>query len=110
MSQEKLEEFIGATNSGDNCHLVTIPAGVLPSDVLISSPIVSGEAGGGGGGGGGGSGLAAGGGGEFGGAADFGGEQREQGRRKSVICIERFREIGVGFLLLVNADIMLPQT
>eukprot|EP00752_Nemacystus_decipiens_P018206 g16335.t1 len=71
-NQEKLEEFIGAANSGDNCHLVTIPAGVLPSDVLISSPIVSGEAGGGGGGGGGG-GLAAGGGGEFGGAADFGG-------------------------------------
>eukprot|EP00903_Cladosiphon_okamuranus_P005841 g5782.t1 len=71
-NQEKLEEFIGATNSGDNCHLVTIPAGVLPSDVLISSPIVSGEAGGGGGGSGG-AGLAAGGGGEFGGAADFGG-------------------------------------
>ncbi|CAM9433913.1 unnamed protein product, partial [Scytosiphon promiscuus] len=70
-NQEKLEEFIGAANSGDNCHLVTIPAGVLPSDVLISSPIVSGEAGGGGGGGGGG--LAAGGGGEFGGAGDFGG-------------------------------------
>eukprot|EP00904_Undaria_pinnatifida_P006324 jgi/Undpi1/2821/HiC_scaffold_14.g06198.m1 len=70
-NQEKLEEFIGAANSGDNCHLVTIPAGVLPSDVLISSPIVSGEGGGGGGGGGGG--LAAAGGGEFGGVADFGG-------------------------------------
>ncbi|CAN0319590.1 unnamed protein product, partial [Laminaria digitata] len=69
--QEKLEEFIGAANSGDNCHLVTIPAGVLPSDVLISSPIISGEGGGGGGGGGGG--LAAAGGGEFGGVADFGG-------------------------------------
>ena len=68
-AQDKLEEFIAAANSGDNCHLVTIPAGVLPSDVLISSPIVSGE----GPGGVGGAGLGGGGGGDFGGVADFGG-------------------------------------
>lgn len=69
-TQEKLEEFIGAANSGDNCHLVTIPAGVLPSDVLISSPIVSGEGAVGAGGGG----LGGAGGGDFGGVADFAGE------------------------------------
>lgn len=39
-NQEKLQAFIEACNSNDNSHLITIPAGVLPSDVLISSPII----------------------------------------------------------------------
>ncbi|KAJ3144124.1 hypothetical protein HK101_002799 [Irineochytrium annulatum] len=41
---EKLEAFIGAVNSSDNSHLVTIPPGPhILSDILISSPIVAGE-------------------------------------------------------------------
>jgi 26S proteasome regulatory subunit N10 len=44
--QAKLQDFIDAANSGDNSHLVVIPAGILPSDVLISSPIIAGEGGG----------------------------------------------------------------
>ncbi|CAM9250185.1 unnamed protein product [Chrysoparadoxa australica] len=60
---EKLQAFVDAANSADNCHFVTIPAGILPSDVLISSPIISG-------GDGGGIPASAGGGGEFG---EFGG-------------------------------------
>ena len=57
------------------CHFVTIPAGVLPSDVLVTSPILRGDGGGGGGGMGG---AAAGTGGAGGGGggdtfADFGG-------------------------------------
>lgn len=46
-----------AANAGEGeapertCHLVTIPAGVLPSDVLVTSPILRGDGGGGGGGG-----------------------------------------------------------
>lgn len=56
----KLEAFIGAVNSGENSHLVSVPPGPhILSDVLISSPIISGDGGapagfGGGGGGGGG--------------------------------------------------------
>jgi len=68
-NEPKLRELVDAANgtSADNernCHLVTIPAGVLPSDVLISSPILAGDGGasmGGGaasGGGGGGDGFA----------------------------------------------------
>lgn len=54
-NEEKLRELVDAANgravSEDaaaerTCHLVTIPAGVLPSDVLASSPILA--AGGGG--------------------------------------------------------------
>jgi 26S proteasome regulatory subunit N10 len=54
-NEEKLKELVDAANgraaSGDegaerSCHLVTIPAGVLPSDVLASSPIVHGGSGG----------------------------------------------------------------
>lgn len=84
-NEEKLRELVDAANgrsaSADNadaertCHLVTIPAGVLPSDVLASSPIVHGAGGapsafaasaaaGGSGGGMGG---------DFGGFEDFGG-------------------------------------
>ncbi|KAJ3044640.1 hypothetical protein HDV00_001566 [Rhizophlyctis rosea] len=40
----KLEAFIGAVNSSDNSHLVTIPPGPhILSDILLSSPIVAGE-------------------------------------------------------------------
>lgn len=86
LMQEKLEEFITAANSGDNCHLVIIPAGVLPSDVLITSPIVSADGHGGGGGSGG---MGAGGGGDFGGVADFGGEMRRifQLSRLVQVCV-----------------------
>jgi len=53
-NEEKLRELVDAANGrtaassdgGDGaertCHLVTIPAGVLPSDVLASSPVVHG--------------------------------------------------------------------
>lgn len=61
-NEPKLRELVDAANGNSegerNCHLVTIPSGVLPSDVLISSPILAGEGGGmgvaaaGGGGGG----------------------------------------------------------
>ena len=47
---EKLSTFIDAVNKNNNSHLIEIPAGVLPSDVLITSPIVTGEEGGGAGG------------------------------------------------------------
>lgn len=55
-NEEKLQELVEAANGRSDegnrtCHLVTIPAGVLPSDVLASSPIVHGPGGGGGGGG-----------------------------------------------------------
>jgi len=85
-NEPKLRELVDAANgataaAGEDgaavertCHLITIPAGVLPSDVLITSPILSG---GGGGGGGGMGGAAAGGAGAGGGGgdgfADFGG-------------------------------------
>ena len=54
-NESKLRDLVEAANGrGDEgertCHLVTIPAGVLPSDVLASSPIVHGAGGGGGGG------------------------------------------------------------
>ncbi|KAL7520100.1 hypothetical protein ACHAWX_006301 [Stephanocyclus meneghinianus] len=52
-NEPKLRELVDAANGSStddnaerNCHLVTIPAGVLPSDVLISSPILRGDGGG----------------------------------------------------------------
>jgi 26S proteasome regulatory subunit N10 len=43
MNEKKLESFINTVNSSDNSHLVTIPPGPhVLSDILISSPIVSG--------------------------------------------------------------------
>ena len=51
-NEEKLKELVEAANgraaegAERSCHLVTIPAGVLPSDVLASSPIVHGAGGG----------------------------------------------------------------
>ncbi|EIE26476.1 hypothetical protein COCSUDRAFT_11974 [Coccomyxa subellipsoidea C-169] len=36
---EKLESFIAAVNSGDNSHLITVPAGTILSDMLFGSPI-----------------------------------------------------------------------
>ena len=78
-NEERLRELVEAANGRSDegnrtCHLVTIPAGVLPSDVLASSPIVHGGAGGGGGGGMGGD-VGVGGGADagFGAFADFGG-------------------------------------
>lgn len=39
---DKLEAFLGAVNSDENSHLVTVPAGPhVLSDILISSPIIS---------------------------------------------------------------------
>ena len=50
-NEPKLRELVEAANGRSDdgertCHLVTIPPGVLPSDVLASSPIVHGGAGG----------------------------------------------------------------
>jgi len=46
---EKLEAFIGAVSNNDNSHLVTIPPGPhILSDILISSPIITGGEDGGG--------------------------------------------------------------
>jgi 26S proteasome regulatory subunit N10 len=52
-NESKLQELVDAANGRSDdggertCHLVTIPPGVLPSDVLASSPIVHGGGGGG---------------------------------------------------------------
>jgi len=44
---EKLEAFIAAVNNNDNSHLVTVPPGPhILSDILISSPVITGEEGG----------------------------------------------------------------
>mmetsp|Transcript_23852 Transcript_23852/g.34075 ORF Transcript_23852/g.34075 Transcript_23852/m.34075 type:complete len:413 (-) Transcript_23852:1424-2662(-) len=51
-NEPKLRELVDAANGSSaneegaerNCHLVTIPAGILPSDVLITSPIFRGDA------------------------------------------------------------------
>lgn len=81
-NEEKLKDLVDAANRSSSsedggertCHLVTIPAGVLPSDVLVSSPIVHGGGGGMGSSGGGGiSAGGSGGGGGAGGFAEFGG-------------------------------------
>ncbi|KAL3809809.1 hypothetical protein ACHAXA_002379, partial [Cyclostephanos tholiformis] len=92
VNEPKLRELVdaangsaGVTGGGDNndafggggertCHLVTIPVGVLPSDVLVASPILRGDGGGGMGMGGGGmGGMAGAGSGGGGGFAEFGG-------------------------------------
>lgn len=87
-NEDKLRELVDAANGRSatghaederTCHLVTIPAGVLPSDVLASSPILAGAGGYGdmaisAGGAGGGAGAGAGGAGFDGSAfAEFGG-------------------------------------
>lgn len=79
-NEPKLQELVDAANgtSADDtsertCHLVTIPAGVLPSDVLVSSPIVNGGAGMSGGGGSSGGVGGAGGGGSSNAFSEFGG-------------------------------------
>lgn len=53
-SADKLRQFVEAAKSHDNSHLVQIPPGVVPSDVLISSPVIQPDGGSGGGGGAGG--------------------------------------------------------
>lgn len=40
-NQAKLEEFVNAVNNSNNSHLVTVPAGCVPSDILITSPVVN---------------------------------------------------------------------
>ena len=66
---DKLRAFVDAANANDNSNLVAIPAGVVPSDVLISSPVIQGKDSGGGG-----SGESTGGGGGGGGSfQEFGG-------------------------------------
>ena len=39
----KLQAFVSAASSNNNSHLVTVPSGVLPSDVLVSSPVLHGD-------------------------------------------------------------------
>ena len=68
---DKLRAFVDAANANDNSNLVAIPAGVVPSDVLISSPVIQGKDSGGSGGGG--EASTGGGGGGGGGFAEFGG-------------------------------------
>jgi len=51
INEPKISALIEAVNKNSNSHLVVVPQGVLPSDVLISSPVITGEEGGGGGGG-----------------------------------------------------------
>lgn len=77
VNEDKLQELVNAANgraegAERTCHLVTVPEGTLPSDVLASSPVLAGEGayGYGGGAGGGGGAAEAGGGGGF---AEFGG-------------------------------------
>jgi 26S proteasome regulatory subunit N10 len=78
-NEEKLRELVDAANGRSEdggertCHLVTIPAGVLPSDVLASSPIVHGGSGGSAFAASAAAGAAAGGGGDFGGSGGGGG-------------------------------------
>jgi len=89
-NESKLRDLVDAANGTTNanaeggdaavaaeiertCHLVTIPAGVLPSDVLVTSPILRGDSGGGGGGGGAAAAAPAAGGGGGGDFAEFGG-------------------------------------
>jgi 26S proteasome regulatory subunit N10 len=50
VNEEKLRELVDAANGPHNeeertCHLVTVPPGVLLSDVLLSSPILAGSGG-----------------------------------------------------------------
>lgn len=45
LAQELVNAANGVGDSGERtCHLVTVPPGVLPSDVLVGSPIVAGSA------------------------------------------------------------------
>eukprot|EP00889_Picochlorum_renovo_P007085 jgi/Picre1/34115/NNA_001590.t1 len=44
-NKEKLEAFQAAVNSGDNSHLVSVPAGTILSDMLFATPIFMEEGG-----------------------------------------------------------------
>jgi len=45
LAQELVNAANGVGDSGERtCHLVTVPPGVLPSDVLVGSPIIAGNA------------------------------------------------------------------
>jgi len=54
-NEEKLKKLVDTANNQDNSHLVEVPAGSMPSEVLYSSPVLGG------------------GGGAFGGTGDIGG-------------------------------------
>eukprot|EP01039_Chlorochromonas_danica_P008730 gene8730-9620_t len=41
----KLQDLVNAVNSNDNSHLVTVPGGVSPANVLLSSPVMFGSTG-----------------------------------------------------------------
>merc|ERR1712070_113083 len=70
-NESKLNALIEAVNNENNSHMVSIPPGLSPSDVIISSPIIYGDTGGQGDIGGNTSSNGGGGGGDFGG---FGGD------------------------------------
>lgn len=40
-NQAKLEEFVKVVDKDNNSHLVTIPAGCVPADMLITSPVIN---------------------------------------------------------------------
>lgn len=44
-NKDKLEAFQAAVNSGDNSHLVSVPAGTILSDMLFATPIFMEEGG-----------------------------------------------------------------
>ena len=39
-NQQKLTTFVNTTNADENSHLINVPPGVLPSDAMMSSPIL----------------------------------------------------------------------
>lgn len=53
-NEVKLQAFVETANSNNNSHYLAVPLGNLPSDMLVSSPILHGGEGGGSGGAGGG--------------------------------------------------------
>jgi len=46
VNEDKLKKLVETANNQDNSHLVEVPAGSLPSDVLYSSPVLGGGGGG----------------------------------------------------------------
>lgn len=66
-NQAKLEEFVKVVDKDNNSHLVSIPPGCVPSDMLVTSPIINEGMGGGA--------TDGFGGGDFGAAAPTGGDE-----------------------------------
>lgn len=42
-NMDLLKKFLDVVNKNGNSHLISIPIGVLPSDVLISTPVITGD-------------------------------------------------------------------